>query len=79
MQEEVMFEIESTTEDPSKERYAIGRNLVLTISGQTAMLYRASIYIRTVDLSDKTARRLFPEIGCFQADTDAFVNGSTGH
>ncbi len=59
MPEEVMFEQESTTEDPGKERYAIARDLVLTISGQTAMLYRASIYIRTVDLSDKTARQLF--------------------
>jgi hypothetical protein len=58
MQEEVLFDIESTKE-PDKEHYALGRDLVLTISGQTAMLYRASIYIRTVDLSDKTARRLF--------------------
>lgn len=59
MREEVLFEQESTTEDPGKERYAIGRDLVLTISGQTAMLYRASMYVRTVDLSDKTARQLF--------------------
>jgi len=59
MPEEVLFEQESTTDDPGKERYNIGRNLVLTISGQIAMLYRASIYIRTVDLLDKTARQLF--------------------
>ena len=55
----VMFEQESTSEDPGKERYGIGRDLFLTISGQTAMLYRASMYVRTVDLSDKTARQLF--------------------
>ena len=59
MPEEVMFERESTTEDPGKERYTIGRDLVLTISGQTAMLYRAGTYIRTLDLLDKTARKLF--------------------
>ena len=41
MPQEVMFERESTTEDPGKERYTIGRDLVLTISGHTAMLYRA--------------------------------------
>ena len=59
MPQEVMFERESTTEDPGKERYTIGRDLVLTISGQTAMLYRAGTYIRTLDLLDKTARKLF--------------------
>ena len=59
MPEEVMFKQESTTDDSGRERYAIGRDLVLTISGQTAMLYRASTYIRTVDLLDKTARKLF--------------------
>ena len=59
MPEEVMFEQKSTTEDTSKERYAIGRDLVLSICGQTAMLYRARMYVRTVDLSDKTARQLF--------------------
>jgi len=59
MPEEVLFEQKSTTEEPGKERYAIGRDLVLTIAGQTAMLYRASMYVRAVDLSDKTARKLF--------------------
>ncbi|GAJ13078.1 unnamed protein product, partial [marine sediment metagenome] len=34
-------------------------DLVLTIRGQTAMLYRAGIYVRMVDLADKIARKLF--------------------
>ena len=59
MPEEVLFQQESTTDDSGKERHPIGRDLVLTISGQIAMLYRASMYIRTVDLADKTARQLF--------------------
>ena len=59
MPEKVLFEQESTTDDSGRERYNIGRDLVLTVSGQTAMLYRASMYVRTVDLSDKTARKLF--------------------
>ena len=59
MPEKVLFEQESTTDDSGRERYTIGRDLVLTISSQIAMLYRASTYIRTVDLSDKTARKLF--------------------
>lgn len=59
MLEDLSLDLGSATEDPGIERYDIGRKLVLTISNRTAMLYRASIYIRTVDLSDKTARQLF--------------------
>lgn len=61
MPEEVLFEQDSTTDDSGRERYNIGRDLVLTVSvsGRTAMLYRAGTYIRTVDLADKTARKLF--------------------
>ena len=61
MPEDVMFEQESTTDDSGRERYTIGRDLVLTVSvsGRTAMLYRAGTYIRTVDLADKTARKMF--------------------
>ena len=59
MPEEVLFEQESNTGEPGKEYYSIGRDLVLTIYNKTAMLYRAIMYVRTVDLSDKTARQLF--------------------
>lgn len=59
MSEEVMLDEESTTDGSGRERHNIGRDLILTVSGQTAMLYRASTYIRAVDLSDKTARKLF--------------------
>ena len=59
MPEEVLFEQESTAEEPGKKSHAIGNSMVLTICNQTAMLYRASMYVRTVDLSDKIARQQF--------------------
>jgi len=59
MPEEVLFQQESATVNSGQESYGIGGDLVLTICGQTAMLYRASIYVRTVDLADKIARRMF--------------------
>jgi len=57
--EEVLFEKEATADGSGRQRYTIGRDLFLTVSGETAMLYRASMYVRAVDLSDRTARKLF--------------------
>jgi len=59
MPEEVLFQQESATENSEQESYGIGNDLVLTIRGQTAMLYRAGIYVRMVDLADKIARKMF--------------------
>ena len=59
MAEEVLFELPSTTQKPTEQTFSLGNGLVLTISNTTAMLYRGSAYVRSVDLEDTIARKLF--------------------
>mgnify|MGYP000247587295 CR=1 FL=1 len=59
MPEEVLFNQESATEGSDKDGHAIGAGRVLVIASQTAMLYRDSTYVKSVDLADKPARQMF--------------------
>ena len=59
MAEEVLFELPSTTQKPTTQTFSLGNGLVLTISNTTAMLYRGGAYVRSVDLEDTIARKLF--------------------